>query len=107
MTDGSRPHPIWGALLGSTLVVTIDRIEADVAVVEWTEGLWSAVPVALLPVDTSEGDRLRIEWTREPPPPPRALPAESPLPDFLSTPHGVESPPSSDAPACASSETQC
>ena len=64
--------------------VTIDRIDGEVAVVEWSAGALGDVPMALLPPDTREGDRFRLKWrlvSRSPvqAPPDRHLPTAEAL----------------------------
>jgi len=68
-------------LLGLQLLGTIDRIEGELAVVEWRDGSFSDVPAALLGERATEGDSV---WLRRrphrpmahrplaPSPPPRA-----------------------------------
>jgi len=57
---------LWAALPSAQTgpLVTIDRIEDDVAVVEWTADTTSDLPLNLLPPDTREGDRLHLRWHR-------------------------------------------
>jgi len=45
-------------LLGLQLLGTVDRIEGEVAVVEWRDGSFSDVPAALLGDGLDEGDRI-------------------------------------------------
>ena len=53
---------LWA--LGAAATVTVDRIEGELAVVEWADTVWVAVPVSELPPGVAEGDRLRIRWHR-------------------------------------------
>ena len=54
-----RPRSaVW--VLAVTAWVTVDRVEVDIAVIEWPGGVTTDVPVSALPPDTREGDRLRL-----------------------------------------------
>lgn len=55
---------LWLSLPRSPAVptVTIDRIDGDMAVVEWSAGALGDVPLKLLPPGTREGDRFRLKW---------------------------------------------
>jgi len=55
---------LWLGLHGSEPgpPVTVDRIEGDIAVIEWTAGALGDVPLVLLPPGTREGDQLRLQW---------------------------------------------
>lgn len=52
-------------------VAIVDRIEGPVAVLEWRDLSLSEVPVEILPVDVSEGDRV-VFRARTPPRTPAA-----------------------------------
>lgn len=43
------------------LDAVVDRVEGEVAVIEWRVGALADVPLGLLPPDTGEGDRLVVE----------------------------------------------
>ena len=47
-------------LFGAALVVTVDRVEAPYAVLEWPSGALGDVPLGLLPPGVAEGERLRL-----------------------------------------------
>ncbi len=47
-------------LLAIRLSGVVDRVEGDLAVVEWSVDAFGELPVALLPPDTREGDHLSI-----------------------------------------------
>ena len=79
-------------LLSGALVVVIDRIDADQAVLEWREGVLTPLPLPLLPGDLNEGDRLQVQWQRLPRSVPPPLPPQSEIPDFSEIPHPAESP---------------
>lgn len=49
-------------------IVVVDRIVEDVAVLEWSPECLTDVPVAWLPVGVHEGDTLRVQVRRTPPP---------------------------------------
>jgi|GEM_PF-5085422 len=98
----------WLAVHSTT--VTIDRIEGDLAVVEWSADHPGHLPLQLLPAGVAEGDRLELRWrhTRRPRSP--TPPASSPLPqdlDLSQTPRSVVSPPPNDTPTCVSKEPAC
>ncbi len=57
-------------LLGLQLLGTVDRIEGELAVVEWQDGSFSDVPAALLGSSVAEGDSV---WLRHRPRRPVAL----------------------------------
>ncbi len=73
---------LWAALPSAQNgpLVTIDRIEDDVAVVEWTPDTIGDLPLNVLPPDTREGDRLHLQWQRvdRHPVPVQSPPARSP-----------------------------
>lgn len=50
--------PRW--ILALAACATVDRIEGDVAVVEWPGGLTTDVPLAALPTGAHEGTQLRL-----------------------------------------------
>jgi hypothetical protein len=87
-----RFHAPTTLLLSGALVVVIDRIEADHAVLEWREGVFTPLPLVVLPKDLIEGEHLQVQWQRVPRPPPPVLPPQSELPDFSEIPHPAESP---------------
>ena len=97
------------ALQGTLLVATVDRIEGEHAVLEWSEGSWSSLPVQLLPPGVREGDRLRLRLHRKRVRGLRTSPPQRTLPDdfFVESTHGVSIHPSSQAPQCAHPETPC
>ncbi len=49
-------------LLGLRLSGVVDRIEGSQAVVEWREDALSDLPLAILPAELSEGDRLTLHF---------------------------------------------
>ena len=53
---------VWLWVAGWTVVV--DRIEGDMAVLEFAEGDWIPVSVAHLPRNIEEGDRIRLRGVR-------------------------------------------
>ena len=102
----TRCTSLW-LLLGSGIIVTIDRVEADQAVLEWTGGVRTPLPVVVLPDGIAEGDRLRVQWQRMPRATSPALPPQSPLPDFSEAPHPAgPTPPAQERPV-ASKEPPC
>ncbi|MCB9779974.1 MAG: DUF3006 domain-containing protein [Alphaproteobacteria bacterium] len=80
------------ALVASTPGI-VDRVEGDVAVIEWSADHWSELPVEALPPGAGEGDALLLFAFR--PPGPDALPPTAPSgPIDLSLPSpGGASPP--------------
>jgi hypothetical protein len=44
------------------IVVVVDRIEEDVAVVEFADRAFADVPLAVLPPGVAEGERLILRW---------------------------------------------
>ena len=97
----------WAILLGGLLVVVIDRIESDYAVLEWREGVHTPMPLVVLPSDVIEGDRLQVQWKRMPRIPPPSLPSSSKLPDFSEIPQRAESPPTPPVRTSAPKEPPC
>ena len=103
----SVPGVLWWA--ASPLVLTVDRIEGPVAIVEWSTDLHIEVPVSLLPPGVHEGDQLRLRRRRPTRPSRGPAPPETDLPDdlFTEAPRGVVPPPPSHAPNCAHTEFSC
>lgn len=56
----SRSIDRWALFAVACACATIDRIEAENAVVEWPDGRLSDVPLLVLPPHAREGDRLRF-----------------------------------------------
>ena len=77
------PHPLLLWLVPARALVVVDRIEPPVAVLEWTAGVLTDMPLALLPPGISEGCRLEVVVT----PARRGLPA-APSPLLLQTADG-------------------
>ena len=48
------------------LTGVVDRIEGELAVVEWTDGGWSDLPLELLPETTGEGDTVALSLRTRP-----------------------------------------
>ena len=71
MRAGLFPSLWLAARPNAVAVVTIDRIEGDFAVVEWSESLLSDVPLSVLPKGVAEGDRIVVEVSRRRPTRPR------------------------------------
>ena len=51
-------------LFSARVVVTVDRIEPPMAVLEWPSGVLTDVPLLQLPADLEEGDTLRLAMAR-------------------------------------------
>ena len=103
-------HALGGVVLsGAALVLTVDRIEGARAVVEWTDGTLTPIPIQLLPPHAREGDHLRLRWQRvRLRRRPKRLPDVSIPMDFSGeSPRSAASPKPSHAPSCAPMEPSC
>jgi hypothetical protein len=52
------------ALLLGPILLTVDRIEPPMAVLEWPSGALTDAPLAMLPPTTQEGDLLQLRLSR-------------------------------------------